>query len=255
MISKKSSMLGFTLIEILVAVAIIGILSSVVLVNDRSVVEKAEIAKGKAFNAYIYRVIGLSTVSQWSLKGGAAVDDFNGKNNGDVINAVEAEGMEGQALSFNGNSSLVKFNAPLFSSSPSAFTVSLWAKPSQVPSNENAVLFYSTRNVEFMIGYNTDGKFFSSYKLDPTGWEGVTADKISASNKWHHVAVEWSPVKVILYVNGSIAGTRVPTGNQFATTPSGNPAFGAFARPTGTRNYFAGILDEISLYESALTQE
>jgi prepilin-type N-terminal cleavage/methylation domain-containing protein len=246
---------GFTLVEILVTIAIIGVLASIVLANVRAIPEKAEIAKGKSFNAHIDRVIGMSAISKWSLKGGTAADDFSGKNNGNVINATAIEGMDGQALSFNGSNSLVKFNDTLFSSDPSSFTVTLWAKPSRIPTSENAVLFYNTRNVEFMIGYGTDGKFFTSYKLDPSGWEGVAALKASPPNKWYHIAVEWSPTKVGLYINGTTAGTKVPAGSQFGTTPSGNPAFGAFVRPTGTRNYFAGTLDEISLYESSITQD
>ncbi|TSC98516.1 MAG: hypothetical protein Greene101447_18 [Parcubacteria group bacterium Greene1014_47] len=162
--------------------------------------------------------------------------------------------MTNNALQFNGTNAFAQFPYAFFNSAPSEFTVSLWARPSAMPQSEDAVLFYSTRNVEFMVGYSTQGKFFTSYKLDPSGWEGVTAQKTSSPNTWYHIAASWSSNEVVLYVNGSVAGRRVPTGSAFATTPSGYPAFAAFVRPTGTRNYFAGILDEIYLYTKAVPQ-
>ncbi len=244
---------GFTLIEILVTLAIIAIISAIAMISYSSVRREAANAKGKSLDAGIYQDIGLSLRSQWNFENGAA-DSFEGANNGTLISVTSVPGIKGNALSFNGSNSLVQFGSSLFSTVPSSFTVTLWADPIKLPTTEDAILFYNTRNVEFMIGYSVTGKFYVAYKLDPSGWEGLTAEAASNLNQWHHVAAVWSGTKVTLYVDGSVVGSRVPSGKKFATTASGNPAFGAFVRPSGTRNYFTGLLDEIRLYENALVQ-
>lgn len=48
---------GFGLIEILVVIAVIGILASIVLVNASNVKEKAKIIQAKATTKQIYNVI------------------------------------------------------------------------------------------------------------------------------------------------------------------------------------------------------
>ena len=131
MISKIS---GFVIIEVLVVVAIMGILSSVVLGNVRSAREKAEIAMGKAFDSHIYRVIGLSLLSKWSLENGAAGDEAEGGNGGEIIGGVtEVAGITSNALQFNGTNGLVQSPSSFFDTTPTEFTVSLCAKPSFIP--------------------------------------------------------------------------------------------------------------------------
>lgn len=246
---------GFTLVEIIVVIAIIGILSTIAMVSLGGMRERAQIATGKSFDSQIARTIGLSLLSKWSLNSDVADDQNKEKNKGVIIGGVtEIEGITKNALKFNGTNGLIRFPSSFFATTPTEFTVSFWAKPAKIPSSD-AILFYSTRNVEFAVGYSTQGKFYTSYKLNPSGWESVAAQNTSQPDKWYHIAMSWSPNKVVLYINGAVIGERKPTGKVFATTPSGYPAFGAFVRPTGTTGYFPGILDEISLYTEAIPRQ
>lgn len=71
------------------------------------------------------------------------------------------------------------------------------------------------------------------------------------NNAWHHVVFTRTRASGVLqlYVDGTLAGTA--TGNTLAATA--NPVI-ALGRISGSANYFAGTLDEVALYTTALSQ-
>jgi prepilin-type N-terminal cleavage/methylation domain-containing protein len=63
--SKKS----FTLIELLIVIAIIGILSSLVIARFSNVRDNARIANTLQWSAGIHRTLGANLVGYWPLNG------------------------------------------------------------------------------------------------------------------------------------------------------------------------------------------
>jgi prepilin-type N-terminal cleavage/methylation domain-containing protein len=95
---------SFTLIELLVVIAVIGLISSIVLVNTKSAREKARIAKAIQFSDSIRTGLQDSIVGWWSFDegtGNVAHDSWAGN---DVnLNGSWVEGIRGSAYQFVGS--------------------------------------------------------------------------------------------------------------------------------------------------------
>ncbi|GAI47506.1 unnamed protein product, partial [marine sediment metagenome] len=65
--SKSNKGTGFTLIEVLVVVAIIGLLASIILVSLKEARERAKIAKSFNFAAQVHHALGAYAVGIWDF--------------------------------------------------------------------------------------------------------------------------------------------------------------------------------------------
>lgn len=97
---------GFTLIELLVVIAVIGMLSSIVLVNLSGTRERARISKGLSFSHSVNNALGAYAVGIWSfdkINPDNTITDASNYNNHCIINgSVEDEGIMRKALNFDG---------------------------------------------------------------------------------------------------------------------------------------------------------
>jgi hypothetical protein len=89
----------------------------------------------------------------------------------------------------------------------------------------------------------------------PGFYDGLTEHSFGAAlanNTWHHVALVSTGTALQVFVNGQAYGSTV---NVNHGTYSGKIQIGAWVTPTnGNSDYFSGTLDEIRIYNSALTQ-
>ena len=67
---NKSKLNGFTLVELLVVISIIGLLSSIVLVSFSNSRDKARLAKSQQFDAQISHALGAYAVGIWRFEEG-----------------------------------------------------------------------------------------------------------------------------------------------------------------------------------------
>ncbi len=106
MVSKHKS---FTLIELLVVIVIIGVLAGVTMISTSSSINKANFAKGKAFNESTSNSLLLNLLSEWKFDNSSAEDSWQ-NNNGTVLagaptflsGANEGDCVFGGCVKFNG---------------------------------------------------------------------------------------------------------------------------------------------------------
>ncbi len=242
---------GFTLLELLIVIAIIGILAGVVLVSFPSASKKAKLANALRFSDNIRGSLQPDMVAWWKFdetSGTVASDSWWNKLNGTVSGATWVQGIKGNALSFDGVDDYV--GTPLTPFTGNAeITISAWIKPSAVAINKMIVASSETTS------YGTQTLFFYSSTPKITACFGTGAietslvDSVSSlvAGNWYFVVATHTSTKNKIYVNG------IKENETSASTLSG--ASGTFSIGRfGTQNmwYFSGLVDDVQIYSAAL---
>lgn len=258
-IGKRNHSRAFTFIELLMVIAIIGMLAFNVMISLAGAREKARIAASLRFEQSISH--GLEPVGSWGLDeptGATIAYDGSGLNNNGNINGtiVSVQGMHGNALSFSGDDYISLGNGTLDSLNQA--TVSVW--------------FYYTGD------FSSNRVFFSSYKdndnriplfvgLDGAGYErkiafeiivggifsvgSLWSDKQITANKWYHVVVVCG-TSVRMYVDGVQQSAVFSTADCFSSiAPNANVEIGTHGTNPGYN--FTGYIDEVRIYDKQLT--
>ena len=246
---------GFTLLELLIVIALIGLLSSIILVSFQDAKERANIAKGLYFSGQVNHYLGYWAVGIWDfneIKEGNKVYDSSGNNNhGTIYGATLVKSIPelGNALSFDGVNDYV--NAGQDTSlkvNDKSFTLEAWIKPAaDIPTGGRytVMAFYNPGwLMDLPDDSNIDGYRFhngsSAYKYNAPGG--------SISLEWTHFLVvrNLTTNKLMIYLNGQLKQTW----NITTVTASNNPLL------IGKRSdgfYFNGLIDEVHIYKEALT--
>jgi prepilin-type N-terminal cleavage/methylation domain-containing protein len=264
--SFRRNKTGFTLIEVIVVIAIIGLLSSIIIVAVRSVRDNAGVASGKTFaghsrtalydNTIAYLDFDRNDASILGTIGGNAsinsnftsiVADSTLFNRGFYFQADPYNPVGGATAIGISNSQISSTVATLTSS----FTYMTWYKPSSMP---GAVI----------IGFDTSGNlnchnlWLSNTGLLSAGYIAGTCPasaRISATtpiknNSWSHIAVS---VKNISSGNSEIKiflnGKEIASGNQTYGVSAGVNYMGISGQCC---NRAPGIYDNIGLYSRSL---
>jgi len=127
---------GFTLVELLVVISVIGMLAGLVAANLKSAKQRAVTAQSQSFSNSIQQKIGIDLTGAWDFNEGSgttAKDASGNNNNGTIIGGVSysndtslGKGVEGRySLDFNGG--YVSVNNTL-TNGYSALTIEAWFK-------------------------------------------------------------------------------------------------------------------------------
>lgn len=160
----------------------------------------------------------------------------------------------GRALRFRGSQYLnVPYAAAL---NPAAFSVELWATVAgsqgtyrspftsrfNVPTQGYAVYVNPSNRWELFIGDGTS-----------TEWQPTSGGAAVALDTTYHVVLTFGAGEVRVYVDGAMVASRTGVTLRPNAVGGGRIGAGATEYPAGADYFFNGLLDELALYDRALT--
>ena len=246
---------GFTLIELMIALTIIGILASFVMVSTRKAIDRAKIAKTLAWDSSLYSSLGADCVGDWEfdMGDGTTARDFSGNGNDGIIHGASPTDDTpnhslGKALSFNGSSDYVDCGNGSSLDITDAITIEAWVKP-------NTGYKSDYRNI---VSKDTTGNTWNLLTNKDTGvirfWvAGNVLNGITAlpENKWTHVVATYDAKEEAnnqkVYFNTDLDNQGTVTGNI-----SVSDAVVAIGKYVGGSYPFSGLIDQVRIYNEAL---
>jgi len=261
-LSKKTGnqkfLTGFTVLELLIVIAIVGFIASVLLVSFKGAMERARIAQGWQFSDSLRGALQMDMVAWWPLDridNGKTPDSWFDRLDGTIYgNVQEAEGIVNNALSFDGsiifggsNSYVNMWN--VLNMGTSDFTIEGWAKTtSDMPG------FLVSKRIEWRIGYQVgiSNGYLMGYIKDSSGGTSSPANGPRVNDgKWHHLVVIFDrDGNMTRYVDGYQAGTTIDISSRnLSLDNTVDFRIGAFGDDTG---FFNGFIDEVRIYNVAL---
>jgi prepilin-type N-terminal cleavage/methylation domain-containing protein len=259
-ISSGKSIRGqraFTLAEILVVIAVLGLLATIIFTITRGAGEQGQIAKGLYFSQHLQNSLGSYVVGAWNFDegSGTAVNDTSGwGNNGSLVNSPVwrcastdtsyTPSGQGCSLEFNGSTNYVGNIASTDSLEPSSITVSSWINMDvNAPTGRNIWL---TKWYGYSLEIQADTRipYFRLY-----GPGDIYSNKALTLGRWHHFVGTYDPsTGGRVYLDGELAGSIGPSGD---ITHSRNYPLNIGRYAGGV--YFDGLIDEVRIYSVSLS--
>jgi prepilin-type N-terminal cleavage/methylation domain-containing protein len=253
---------GFTLVEILVVIAVIGLLSSIIFAITRGADEQGRIAKGLYFSQHLQNSLGSYAAGIWNFdegSGSTANDTSGWENNGTLVNSPTwrcastdtsyTPSSQGCSLEFNGSNQYVNAGNDASLNITSAITMEAWVKKPDYSRITDAII----RKAGSYVLYFSNAGDGEPQGLQTYFW-GLANPRLGYSytnfinDRWYHVAGTYNGSVAKLYVNGVEVATENKTGSF--TISDSNVAIGA---SSDGQMYFSGLIDEARIYETALT--
>jgi len=255
-----NSQKAFTLVEILVVIAIIGLLTTIILVSTVGTREKAEIAKTLQWSGNVQSLLGADAVGIWSLDEnpaihGTTIADLSGWGNNGILYTNDGAtnksvpGVVNNALSFDGVNDYVSVPNNSSLQITGELTLIFWQKLNSwacIPFNKN----YSYVG-EFQIVDGTNPALIHWLHGDGS-YEAINSFLPALTlNVWQQIAIvrTVTPKKIYGYLNGvdSVGGK-----SYAKTVVADSTVLTMGQRPT---NVYPcnGLIDEVHIYNRALT--
>jgi prepilin-type N-terminal cleavage/methylation domain-containing protein len=267
---KDKAKAGFTLTELLVVIAVIGLLGSIIFAITRGAGEQGRIAKGLYFSQHLHNSLGSYAAGIWNFDegSGATANDTSGwGNNGTLVNiptwrcvstdAGYTPSGQGCSLEFNGSSQYVNAGNNTSLNIISEITVEAWiyfveqigSNPSIVTKARNGCVNADWSYMSFAIGtQNSSSKI--RYGTNGTSFYSNTT---LAFDNWYHLVLVAQNGQNHLYVNGSLDSTN---SRDFTQSSSEQDLVIGTRKCDGTvpaGYHYTGLIDEVRIYAISLT--
>jgi prepilin-type N-terminal cleavage/methylation domain-containing protein len=258
---SKKNRGGFTLVEILVVIAVIGLLSSIIFAITRGADEQGRIAKSLHFSQHLQNSLGTYAAGIWSFDEGAAGTCSSGKdvcdvsgwgNDGTISGAnytTDAPSGTGYALSFNGVSDYISVSKV---KDLGETTVTLWFNTDQ-PNQTKGIIDFRPGLSYGSFNFNWTGDGRPLLYLNSSNYRYFSNISEYMDGKWHFL---------VLYIKGDgqydigEATLSIDTTNiGLSSVSNGNSPLGWTGLRIGMSDYgyFSGLIDEVCAYSTSLS--
>lgn len=267
-VSVRTS-LGFTIIELLVAMSIISTMASSIIASLGNAREKGRIGGGVKFASYDYQKLGTNIVGRWKLdetSGPTAFDSSGNAYDLTLLNGAsfvpDSGPMSGRAsLSLDGNNdraSRTGMTGPsIIVLTGKGATLSSWVKLSSLSGTQDIAAVYDNillGNRIFEITLDLDNQCFRFWYTDLASNNQSTClgSADMSANKWYQLTFVLDGTTASVYKDGHFvsSGGFLPGAQQITGNFIGSIYLGS-AKSNGF--FLQGNLSDLILYNEALT--
>jgi len=260
--SPRNNQKAFTLVEILVVIAIIGLLSSIIFAITRGADEQGRIAKGLYFSQHLQNSLGSYAAGIWNFDegSGTAANDISGwENNGSLVNSPTwrcastdtsyTPSAQGCSLEFNGENNYLNIpSSQVFAAAK--MTISAWIKADDFVQWRGLIYIYEDALSDYLIIRNDGATLQLLIEDDNVAKVNLTPPS-PGTGAWAHIVFVQDGTGWKYYKNGveeTLSGTNSRYGTDHLTVNLIRIGYGAWAS-----QYFNGLIDEVRIYTAALS--
>lgn len=250
---------AFTLIEILVVLAIIGLIISVIFINLKGTREKAKLARTFQFYQTVSHALGAYTVGLWSFNTieGSTVLDLSGYGNNGMIqgNPQQVDGLSalGKALSFDGNDYVTILDNYRLDNT-NKLTIEAWVYPTVLDGQARGIVSKRVNSGDqqsYSLFFYTNNRLY----IDIDGTNNRFSTNVSFNrNNWYYIVLVYdgtlsSAQRVKVFIDSSLDRTASEASASIPDYAS-NLTIGILN--AGYSRAFVGMIDEVKIYNEAL---
>jgi len=241
--NKKHSA-GFTLLELLIVIAIIGLLASVVMVQFPEAQKRARLAQAWSFSDTLRGSLQMDMAGWWSLdetSGSIAEDRWVDRSNGTYYNPQWVEGIVNNAVNFTGSGSYMSVPDSSAISPQNKMTIEFWIKTTQATGW--MIYKYDATPYPGFGFYRDNANSFRFWAGGAGGSSWVYCNKPIADGIWHHVVgTAENPGNKTIYLDGKLCAQNIAGTYGF---DSNQPLYVGYGSGAGT-------FDEVRLYKEIM---